>query len=317
MSDQKYRLDIRIIKFQDYIRRKPGNPFGYYGLGVQYMFSGKPSQAERMFSQALKIDPEYVPAKLGRLEVLLAEKKLLSACRYYQQNAEVFRQKKLFITRIQRMTSELYRSRGFYRYTGTLKSIFVFGERFGVLRRMFDSETDNMVAAILLAMFLIKRRTEDKYACSVFKRCVGMDGINDRLRWDLMQALSKELPSIWEDPCIAGMFSTIPDGACSNRYASFLLSRFIQQQNEEKVLKAFALLYKNHIFPDRKTQWQYLYFCRTREIWNPAMFSCCQKLLASGWVDSFVASTVKELKKRGMAENSREADNLLSMYGYL
>ena len=54
--DQNTLLDIRIIKFQDYIRRKPNSPFGYYGLGVQYI-SNKHQLADKMFTQSLKIDP--------------------------------------------------------------------------------------------------------------------------------------------------------------------------------------------------------------------------------------------------------------------
>lgn len=317
MGDQKLRLDIRLVKFQDYIRRKPHSPFGYYGLGVQYMMSGKPTSAERMFAQALKLDPAYIPAKLGKLEYLLFERKFLTACRYYHRNADAFKEKKIYINRIQRVTSRLYRSRGFYRQTRKLASFFVFGGGFGGLQRMFDSGTDNPIVNLLLAMFFLKQRIEDERARVLFNLCVSMEGISDKLRWDLIQVLSKEQPEILTDPVIAGMFTAIPDSACGKDYGSFLLSQFIRQQNQDKILKAFSDLQKNHAFADKKTLWQYLFFCRSKSLWSPALLACCQKLVSSGWVDGFIAATIKELKNRGMAENTRELDRLLSLYGYL
>ena len=68
MPDRKLQLDIRIVKFQDLVGRKPDKPFGYYGLGVQYMLSGKPNMADKLFTQALNIKPGYMPAILESLK---------------------------------------------------------------------------------------------------------------------------------------------------------------------------------------------------------------------------------------------------------
>lgn len=317
MLDQKYRLEIRLLKFQDYIRRKPNSPFGYYGLGVQYMLSGKPAAAERMFSHALKIDPLYTPAKLGRLEILLYTRKYLAATRYYQKNADCFKKKNIYGLRIGRATSQLYCSRSFFRHMGNMRSTFVFGERFGMLQKMFDSNTGNLVAALLLAMHFLKQQREDARAHEIYRSCVQMPGLNDKLRWDLVQILSKEQPAILEDPAIACMFEAMPDGVGNSEYASFLLSQFIKQQDQDKVLKAFSELQKKHLYPDRKTLWQYIYFCRKKNLWTPLLTNCCQRLLSCGWVDGLLADTVRELKVRGLAENTREMDALLSLYGYL
>lgn len=317
MADQKMRLELRAIKFQDYIRRKPNNPFGYYGLGVQYMLSGKPALAERMFARALKIDPNYVPAKLGKLEYLLFDGKYLTACRYYRKNSDCFSNKKIYLYRIQRIVSRLYRTRGFYRQTRSLSSLFVFSNGYGLLQKMFDNQPENPVVNILLAMFFLKIRSEDERACVVFNLCVRMEGIVDKLRWDLVQVLSKEQPEITQDSGIAGMFSALPEGAVSSKYASFLLSTFIGQQDQNKILKAFSDLQKSHAWPDGKTLWKYLYFCRSGNLYSPSLLACCQRLVSSGWIDGFLATLVKELKSRGMAENTRELDKLLGLYGYL
>lgn len=317
MTDQKMRLDIRLIKFQDYIRKKPNSPFGYYGMGVQYMLSGKPAMAERMFARALKVNADYVPAKLGKLEYLLWDGKFLAACRYYRKNSGCFSGRKIYLHRIQRFTSRLYRTRGFYRQSRSLGALLMFADGNGLLQRMFDNEPDNPVVNLLLAMFFLKTRKEDERARVVYNLCVRMPGVADRLRWDLVQMISKEQPAVLEDPGIAALFSAIPEGAVGSKYAGFLLSAFMQQQDRNKVLKAFADLQKSHTYPDAKTLWKYLYFCRSGNLYSPSLAACCQKLAGSGWMDSFLAAMVKELKNRGMAENTRELDRLLSLYGYL
>jgi tetratricopeptide (TPR) repeat protein len=317
MADQKMRLDIRLVKFQDYIRKKPNSPFGYYGMGVQYMLSGKPALAERMFARALKIDADYVPAKLGRLEYLLCDGKFLAACRYYHKNSGCFSAKRIYLNRIQRVASRLYRTRSFYRQSRRLGSMLLFANGYGLLQRMFDNEPDNPVVNLLLAMFFLKAHSQDERARVVYNLCVRMEGIADKLRWDLLQALTKEQPGLLQDPGIAGLFSAIPESAVGSKYASFLLSTFIRQQDQDKALKAFSDLQKSHSYPDGKTLWKYLHFCRSNNLWSPSLTVCCQKLAGSGWIDSFLAGMVKELKNRGMAENTRELDKLLSLYGYL
>lgn len=316
MAAQKFRLDIRMVKFQDYIRRRPAKPFGYYGLGVQYLLAGKPSSADRMFMHALRLDPGYVPAKLGKLEVLLSGRKFLSAARYYHKNEESFIRKKIYITRVQRITGKLYQMRGFYRHAKKIGTFFMFRKRSSMLQRMFNTGTDNPVVNILLAMFLLKDGSNDERTKVIYNTCIVMQGIPDKLRWDLVQALMKEKPTILADENIAGLFTTIPDTACGKDYASFLLGSFIRQQDHEKVLNGFLELKKRHTPPNRKTMWQYLYFCLDKGIWNNTLLYCCQKLISSGWVDSMLASTVKELKQRGLAENTHEMDKILSLYGY-
>lgn len=316
MADQKMRLELRIIKFQDYIRRKPESPFGYYGIGVQYMLSGKPASAERMFARALKIDPSYVPAKLGKLEYLLFDGKLLAACRYYRKNASDISAKKVYFYRAQKIASQIYRTRRFSHQLRSSGSFYLFSERYGLLQKMFDNERDNPIVNLILAMFFLRKRREGERARVVYNLCVRMEGITDKLRWDLLQTLSKEQPAILQDLDIAAKFSGIPEGCFSSKYASFLLSSFMRQQQQSKVLKAYSDLQKNHATPDEKTLWKYLHFCRSRNLWSPSLTACCHKLASSGWIDSFIASMVKELKSRGMAENTRELDKLLELYGY-
>lgn len=317
MFDQKLRLDIRIVKFQDYIRRKPESPFGYYGLGVQYLLAGKPAMADRMFISALKINPSYMPAHMGKLEYLLAEKKFLAAARYFHRNRDSFEKKKIYMNRIHRITSRLYLARGFYRHAKSIRSMFVFRDGVGILQRMFASCPENPIVNLLLGMYMLKEGREDERALEIYNLCASMEEIDDKLRWDMIQALSLKNPDILNNENIAGMFYTIPEGAYGKDYANFLITRFIHQRNREKVVKAFSDLVKKHALPDKKTLWQYLLFCYEENIWNSMLAVCCQKLITGGWIDRFVASVANELVQRSLMDNTAETDKILALYGYI
>lgn len=317
MLDKKLQLDIRIVKFQDLINRKPDKPFGYYGLGIQYLLSGKPNIADRMFAQALSIKSEYMPAILGRLEVLLMEKKFVSAVRFYQKNSELFSRKKVYMTRAQRITGSLYPERSFNNYLKTIRSVFVFNESIGALQRIFNANQNNPVLNLLLAMFFLKEGEKNERALVLYNRCVNMKGVPDKLRWDLVRILAKENPDILGNEKIAALFSTIPEGAIGSPYASFILKQFILLNDMDRIDRAFTVFDKNHSFPDSKTMWLYIDFCRKNDIWNSTMFACCQKLIDCGWIDRTIAETVIGLKNRKIIEYTRSMDRMLYLYGYI
>ncbi|HEY8500744.1 MAG TPA: hypothetical protein VIL89_09005 [Clostridia bacterium] len=317
MLDKKLQLDIRIVKFQDLIGRKPDKPFGYYGIGIQYMLSGNPNMADRMFTQALNIKPGYMPAVLGKLEILLTEKKLVSAARFYQKNRDLFRRKKINITRAQRITGSLYLGKFFYHYLKTIKSIFVFNETIGVLWKMFSTDSANPVVNLLLAMFFLKEGKKNEQAPVLYNLCVNMEGIPDKLRWDLVKTLAKEKPDILENEKIASLFSTVPEGALGNPYSSFILKQFILLGDIDRIDRAFSEFNKRHSSPDSKTMWLYIDFCRKNDIWNSTVFNCCQKLIDSGWIDKIVAEVIIGLKNKKITEHTRSMDKILSIYGYL
>jgi tetratricopeptide (TPR) repeat protein len=317
MLDRKLQLDIRIVKFQDLIGRKPDRPFGYYGLGVQYMLSGKPNMADRMFTQALNMKPGYMPAILGKLEILLMEKKLVSAVRFYQKNSDLFRRKKIYIIRAQRTTGSLYAGKFFYHYLKTIRSVFVFNETIGALQRMFNADRDNPVVNLLLAMFFLKEDKENERAFILYNLCVNMEGIPDKLRWDLVKILSKNNPDILKDEKIAALFSSIPEGVLGNPYASFILKQFILLNDMDRIDRAITEFHNKNYSPDSKTMWQYIDFCRKNDIWNSTVFTCCQKLIEYGWIDRTVAEAVIELKNRKITEHTHSMDKILSLYGYI
>jgi len=314
--DQKLRLDIRIIKFQDYIRRKPDRPFGYCGLGIQYLLSDMPGMADKMFTQALKKNPDYVPAKLGKLEALLYENKFVAAARYYRKNSETFLKKKIYIKYIHKMVSNVYSLRSFSVYLGKLRNLFVFDEKIGSLHKMFGKNNQDPVVSILLAMYYLKKNRNDDRSLMLYNMCVGMEGITDRLRWDLLQAISKKQPAILKDTKIAGLFGSIPEYAYGTGYADLILSCFMAQQDTEKIAEAFSEPGKRQIMPGKRIMWEYINYCSRNNVWNSTVASYCQHLLENGWINSFLSQTAIQLKNKGIVGADSKMFKILSLYGY-
>lgn len=314
MFDPEIIIDIRVIKFQDYIRRKPNRPFGYYGLGVQYMLSGKPAMADKMFMQALKVDPCYVPAKLGKLEFLLSQKRFGAAARYYNKNKDLFCRKKISKTRINRITSRLYVSKYLNMRKRGLYSQLLLKENIIALNRIQNKTSNNPVTNILLSAFRLKDGRGDEKAIKLYRYCVELDEISDKLRWDLLQALAKKDLSLLFSNKIAGLFSAIPENAFGTDYADLLLKTFISLGNEKKVIYAFSCFQEKHLAPCTKTLWRYLFFCSERNILNSSLSYCCQKLISAGWIDRLLTTAIKDLYKKGLWENTREMDKFLSLY---
>ncbi len=314
--DQKIRIDIRIIKFQDYIRRKPKSPFGYYGLGIQYMLSNEHNLADKMFTQSLKIQPSYMPAKLGKLECYLVQSRFTAAARYYQKNKDTFTAKKIYINGINRISSSLYISRDFFVSLRKFRSLFVFNERIGILQRMYNNSIENPVVNILLAMNHINEQSVDDRSLMLYNLCANMIGIIDKLRWELVEIISKKQPLILQDEAIAGLFQSIPENAYKTDYLNFLLSTFIKQQNKEKVLKTFSQLLEDNVVPDNKTCWKFIDFCNNNSIYNSTVASLCKKLIEDGWVNNSLASSAFMLKDKGVVGSNNKMFKTLELYGY-
>ncbi|ANW99857.1 hypothetical protein CSTERTH_12855 [Thermoclostridium stercorarium subsp. thermolacticum DSM 2910] len=314
--DQKLLLDIRILKFQDYIRRKPERPFGYYGLGVQYLLSGTPRLADKMFMQALKKNPSYAPAKLGKLEVLLAENKFIAAAQYYRKNSDLFMRKKIYAKRIQKTVSGIYSLQSFSAYCRNFRSLFVFDEKIGALQKISGADKQNPVADILLSMYFLKKGRNDEKALTLFNICVGLAGINDRLRWDLIQALSKKEPSVARDIRLAGLFTAIPENAFGTDYANLLISCFMAQKDTDKVNHALSEFAKRNMTPSKKVMWEYINFCNSNNLWNSTLASFCKYLIESGWINGLLARTAIQLKSKGIIDEKDRMFKILSLYGY-
>ena len=161
-----------------------------------------------------------------------------------------------------------------------------------------------------------EKEKHDERAFTLYNLCIYMDGIIDRLRWDLVRAVSKKQPAVLRDVKIADLFQSIPDNAYRTDYVNFLLTCFMAQQDTEKVMNSFSNLNERQLVPSKKAMWEYINFCNNRNVWNSTVASYCQKLIESGWVNSYLSQTAVQLKDKGIIDPGNRIFRILSLYGY-
>ena len=72
-------MDIRIIKYEQYIKENPEKAYGFYCLGRLYFNLGKYNAAENYFKKALSLDEGYTRAIIALIELYVYKKKFIKA----------------------------------------------------------------------------------------------------------------------------------------------------------------------------------------------------------------------------------------------
>ena len=70
MSEQK---KTRRQMLEEFVSKKPDDPFSRYGLAMECMNSGDPTAADQHFRALLQSNAEYVPAYLMYAQLLVRE----------------------------------------------------------------------------------------------------------------------------------------------------------------------------------------------------------------------------------------------------
>jgi thioredoxin-like negative regulator of GroEL len=76
MSEQK---KSRRQMLEEFVARKPDDPFSRYGLAMECMNSGDPTAADQHFRALLQSNAEYVPAYLMYAQLLVRESRATEA----------------------------------------------------------------------------------------------------------------------------------------------------------------------------------------------------------------------------------------------
>jgi len=76
MSEQK---KSRRQMLEEFVTRKPDDPFSRYGLAMECMNSGDPAAADRHFRLLLQSNADYVPAYLMYAQLLVRESRATEA----------------------------------------------------------------------------------------------------------------------------------------------------------------------------------------------------------------------------------------------
>jgi len=76
MSEQK---KSRRQMLEEFVARKPDDPFSRYGLAMECMNSGDPAAADQHFCLLLQSNADYVPAYLMYAQLLVRESRATEA----------------------------------------------------------------------------------------------------------------------------------------------------------------------------------------------------------------------------------------------
>lgn len=88
MSLEKGDPNAAIRFFRDAVLQDDKDPAGFVGLGEAFLWQDRTGLAKAAFKQALALDPENIPARMGSGEALMVEKDYLSALMEYVEVIE-------------------------------------------------------------------------------------------------------------------------------------------------------------------------------------------------------------------------------------
>ena len=327
MSDENIRWDIRVIKYENYVKRHPHKAYGHYCRGKLFSDAGQYKKAEDCFHKALTLNRQYTVAVIGLIKAYVFRGKFLKAVKLYDRYAADIEKKNIYKLKLGRALSDYYESDGIEtRMASFLSQLTLLYAVHKMLRRYREGsasvrEPDNRVVNLLLCIYYLSvddDANQPKETGGIYNACVRMPGISDLLRWVLIKKVSEIDSEIYDNVEIAGLFSGIPDHECPQQYANQIVNVGLKQQKIHKVNKICASdegLYKRLTSANL---WTYVFMCQEKGIFDMTVYQCCTRLLKTGWVDKMLAETFGKLKDLEVVNHvdADKADAILVLYGY-
>lgn len=309
--------DIRIIKYEDYIKKKPDKAYGYYALGELYLRTNRYLSAISYLKTALSKKPDYAFAIVSLIDAYFSAHNYYKAVCLYLDNRTVIDKKNIFKVDLNRRLSNLFLKKVFppknpgiiegWSYKASIKKLTV----------LFNKNQDTQITHLILSMHYLNSGVRNDHSLVLYNLSAGLPGLNDNLRWDLVRNISKDNSNILKDKKVASYFDSIPDEGCSDEYANILLSAFLDTKNDSKISKAISYMISKNIVISKNNLFRYINYCFANNIFNTTVYRCCVKLLKSGWVDNIIAQMVLRLRDYKVIKDISEVTPILNMYGYL
>ena len=318
MKNKTEKLDIRIIKYEQYIKANPQKAYGFYCLGRIYFTLEKYKTAENYFKKALSIDEDYTRAIIALIELYVYRKKFIKAVYLFSKYRQDINKNYIFRVKLVRGVSSYYSKSDFFRTpsTGFLKKLFL-KNTMRYARDLVPKESSNIVLKIILSMYYLKTGENNIFVIQMFKTCVYWDGLDDHLRWELLKALSDSGNKLIYDMNIAKKFSSIPHQNCSDEYAGIILAASMLKGDIAKTSEIYNLAnkYSKKLAPE--IMWRYVFWCRENSFYDSSAYDCCKKLVKLGWMDKVIAQTFLALKDKNSVKLSKRDEQMLKLYGYI
>ncbi|HBN85589.1 MAG TPA: hypothetical protein DDZ89_17300 [Clostridiales bacterium] len=310
-------IEIRKIKYNDYVDKHPDKPYGYYALGELELMSSSYDKAMNYFAKALQLDPYYERANIGYILCLLQEGKIMQAIRHFDKNGENIKQKRILMQDlVHGVCSDHPLTDPNVRIPVDCKTVDLTGK----LNRVIWSykRNRNIVTGILIALHFMSNpsKRHDFVKTIVYTDLVIQPGIVESLRWHMIRYLSDQQPDVCENRLIASLFQYIPINNMTPEYANTVFSVALTSQNKEQI-RQIRQSADNAIIPiTQDNLWHYIYLAHQNGSYDHSVMNDCLSLIRSGWVDSTVAGALKDMIALHMDGYTKQDLRTIQLFGF-
>ncbi|NLY96050.1 MAG: tetratricopeptide repeat protein [Clostridiaceae bacterium] len=311
-------IEIRKIKYGDYVDKHPNKPYGYYALGELELICKSYDKAMTYFAKALHLNPQYKRANIGYIICLIQQQKYMQAVRHFRKRCRDIEDKTVLMKDlVHAICSDYPLSNPDIRIPVECKAPDLKGKIYRILWSYKIS--GNIVAGVLLALHFMNKPNNKLFEntkYTLYTDMVALPGIVESLRWHMVKFLSLRMPKIKEQRSVASLFFYIPSNDMSPEYANIVFSTALNGKNPERINRIRKSM-ENRLIPvTQENMWRYIYFARQEYRYNEQVMKDCLSLIRSGWVDPVIAEALNDmilLKMKGYTEKDLET---LRFYGF-
>lgn len=314
----KDKIDIRVVKYEDYIKKHPQKAYGYYCLGNLHLMTNRYKLAEEYFQKSLAVDANHTLSVIGLIEAYVFRRKFLKAVYLFSKHRQRIIDKYIYRVRLVRGVSSFYSKADLFRIGAKgLFSVLFMKYTMYYVKKLVDSESNNIVLKLILCMYYLNSEEKSFYIIQLFKTCIYWDGLEDTFRWAMIKRLSQMGEKLYYDISIARKFTTIPDANCTDEYVDMIFSTALDSGNSGRITGVYGTAgkYNKNISP--RLMWRYVQWSRENSFYDPTVYDCCKKLVKLGWMDNVLANTMLKFREKNAVKLGNEAERALRLFGYM
>lgn len=310
-------IEIRKIKYNDYIDKHPDKPYGYYALGELELMSSSYDTAMNYFTKALHLDPHYERANIGYILCLLQEDKVIQAIRHFNKNGDNIKKKRIL------MQDLVHGICSYQPLTDPDVNIQVECKTVdltGKLNRIIWNykRNPNIVAGVMIALHFMNNpsKRHDSMKTTLYSDLVIQPGIVESLRWHMVRTLSAHQPEVYYNRLIASMFRYIPINSMTPEYANTIFSVALTRQNNEQIRRIRQSADNAMIPITQDNMWHYVYLAHQNGHYDKSVMNDCITLIRSGWIDSAVTGALSNMMALKMEGYTRQDLKKVQLFGF-
>ena len=310
-------MEIRKIKYNDYIDKHPDKPYGYYALGELELMSASYNKAMNYFTKALILDPHYDRANIGYILCLLEEDKTMQAIRHFNKKGQNIKKKRVLLQYlIHGICSDHPLTDPDLRIPVDCREVDLTGK----LNRIIWNykRNRNTVAGVYIALHFMNNPSKrfDHFKLTLYTDLVIQPGIVESLRWHMIKYLSDHQPGLQENRLIASLFRYIPSNDMSPEYANKVFSSALRDQNKDRIIKIRQSATNALIPITQDNMWHYVFSAHQNNRYDQSVMNDCVSLIRSGWIDSTLADALKNMISLKLEGYSTQDLELIRLFGF-